>query len=304
MRQDYTVGKIYWAHTDHLGSVEAVTDAFGSVIERYRYSSFGQLFVLAQDFTLLAAVPKLPFTYTGREWEQEVGMYYYRARFMDPRLGRFLSQDPLGFLSGDYNLRAYVGNNPISFIDILGLYPLDASQRSSVQWAVDQVREKGYDKIAGDLQRMLDKGNFNLDGSIPRSSLRGWKPPADIGAKPLSVIPRGLPRGGFIVDDSMSSNEYGRTDYLHPKTINLNPDHIKKCQGFVNTIVHEYVHVRQFSTIGSLLFTAGAHLTSMVKAAVDVAIGDVPMHDYMDHEYEIDMPEQQARYLANSIVQE
>jgi len=40
---------------------------------------------------------------------------------------------------------------------------------------------------------------FSQDGSIPRSLLRGWMPPADIGAKPLSVIPRGLPRGGFIL---------------------------------------------------------------------------------------------------------
>jgi hypothetical protein len=40
----------------------------------------------------------------------------------------------------------------------------------------------------------------NRDGTIPRSLLRGWMPPADIGAKPLSAIPRGLPRGGFITD--------------------------------------------------------------------------------------------------------
>jgi len=91
------------------------------VVERYRYTSFGQLSVLAPDFSLLASPPKVPFTYTSREWEPEVEMYFYRARFMDPRLGRFRSQDPLGFAGGDLNIMAYCGNNPVNALDPLGL---------------------------------------------------------------------------------------------------------------------------------------------------------------------------------------
>ena len=122
MRQDYAAGATYWTHADHLGSVEALTDATGSVVERYRYSTFGQLTVLAPDFSLLASAPKVPFTYASREWEPEVGMYFYRARFMDPRLGRFISRDPLGFVAGDFNILTYVGNNPINETDPLGLW--------------------------------------------------------------------------------------------------------------------------------------------------------------------------------------
>jgi RHS repeat-associated protein len=76
--------------------------------------------VLAPDFSPRASAPLIPFTYTGREWEPEVRMYFFRARFMDPRLGRFISQDPIGF-DGGLNGYAYVGNNPVNFTDPAGL---------------------------------------------------------------------------------------------------------------------------------------------------------------------------------------
>jgi RHS repeat-associated protein len=121
MRQDYAVGATYWVHTDHQGSVEALTDVSGNVVERYRYTSFGQITVMDAAFGVLSAAPKIPFTYTAREWEPEVEMYFYRARFMDPKMGRFISQDPLGFGAGDLNVLAYVSNNAINGIDPMGL---------------------------------------------------------------------------------------------------------------------------------------------------------------------------------------
>ena len=59
--------------------------------------------------------------YTGRELDSETGLYYYRARYYDPEIGRFLSEDPLGFEAGDVNFYAYVSNNPINFNDPMGL---------------------------------------------------------------------------------------------------------------------------------------------------------------------------------------
>ena len=121
MRQDYAANATYWVQTDHLGSVEALADSKGNVVERYRYGSFGQITVMDSAFTVLSTAPKIPFTYTGREWEPEVGMYFYRARYMDPRLGRFISQDPLAFSAGDINIYAYVLNAPINYVDPYGL---------------------------------------------------------------------------------------------------------------------------------------------------------------------------------------
>ena len=63
------------------------------------------------------------YAYTGREWDPESGLYYYRARYYDPKIGRFISEDPIGF-GGGINFYAYVGNNPVRFIDPFGLHTL------------------------------------------------------------------------------------------------------------------------------------------------------------------------------------
>lgn len=60
--------------------------------------------------------------YTGREWDFETGLYYYRARYYDPSIGRFISEDPIGFSGEDTNLYRYVENSPTNKIDPLGLW--------------------------------------------------------------------------------------------------------------------------------------------------------------------------------------
>ena len=79
--------------------------ATGAVLNRIDYDSFGR--ILSQ--TNPAAGDR--FTFTGRDFDGATGLYYYRARFYDPQLGRFISEDPIG-LTGGINAYAYVGNNP------------------------------------------------------------------------------------------------------------------------------------------------------------------------------------------------
>jgi RHS repeat-associated protein len=59
--------------------------------------------------------------YTGREWDPETGLYYYRARYYDPKAGRFISEDPIGF-GGGVNFYGYVENSPVDLIDPSGLH--------------------------------------------------------------------------------------------------------------------------------------------------------------------------------------
>jgi RHS repeat-associated protein len=61
------------------------------------------------------------FGFTGREWDAETGLYYYRARYYDPVIGRFLSEDPIDFDGAGLNFYAYVGGNPATLSDPLGL---------------------------------------------------------------------------------------------------------------------------------------------------------------------------------------
>ena len=79
-------GQRYSYHTDLLGSVSSLTDERGQVAASYEYDAFG---VLKPSFSSL----KNPFTFTSREWDGDTGLYYYRARYYDPALGRFLTAD-------------------------------------------------------------------------------------------------------------------------------------------------------------------------------------------------------------------
>lgn len=67
-----------------------------------------------------AAGAATSYTYTGREWDKETGLYYYRARYYDPMEGMFISKDPIGFAGGDVNLYRYVGNNVVNLVDPTG----------------------------------------------------------------------------------------------------------------------------------------------------------------------------------------
>ncbi|MFA7403470.1 MAG: RHS repeat-associated core domain-containing protein [Pelobacteraceae bacterium] len=104
--------EVNFYHADGLGSVVALTDKEQKSIETYEYDSFGNL---RGDVK-----PMQPFTYTGREWDKETGLYYYRARYYDPMDGLFHQKDPIGF-DGGINVYAYVQNNPIKRKDPYGL---------------------------------------------------------------------------------------------------------------------------------------------------------------------------------------
>jgi len=95
--------------------VIAVTDqARGSVAARYSYDVFGER-------TQTIALTDQDYGFTGREYDAETGLYYFRARHYDPELGRFLQSDPLGFSAGDLNLYAYTWNDPANWTDPSGL---------------------------------------------------------------------------------------------------------------------------------------------------------------------------------------
>src|SRR5579872_4817898 len=100
---------------DGLGSVTSLSNSTGTLANSYIYDSFGKL--TASTGTLAN-----PFQYTGREFDQETGIYYYRARYYDPQNGRFNSEDPLRWANGPA-FYLYVMNSPVVLTDPLGLFP-------------------------------------------------------------------------------------------------------------------------------------------------------------------------------------
>jgi RHS repeat-associated protein len=148
LRVDTGKGKYYY-HADGLGSTIAVTDTAGTVVQTYQYDSFGNL----KDQKNRV---KQPYTYTGREWDKEIGLYYYRARYYDPMDGRFISKDPIGFKGGDVDLYGYVHSNPMNKKDPKGLFDWP-DVLPSPEYFPSQIPDSYYcDVLSGDISTCLD----------------------------------------------------------------------------------------------------------------------------------------------------
>lgn len=98
---------------DGLGSITSLTNGSGTVAQTYTYDSCGN----AMHSTGSLANP---FLYTARDFDSETGLYYYRARYYDPTVGRFSGEDPLEFNSDNLNLYSYVRDNSPNLVDPLG----------------------------------------------------------------------------------------------------------------------------------------------------------------------------------------
>ena len=124
--------KRYYYHSDHLGSAQFVTDWKGRQYEHIEYTPYGELWIEE----VAAGLDKLPFRFTGKELDEETGLYYYGARYLDPKYSRWLSGDPaLGeYMAGssvgeggiyntvNFNVYHYGSNNPIKYTDPTGRY--------------------------------------------------------------------------------------------------------------------------------------------------------------------------------------
>ncbi len=94
-------------HRNQQYSVTALTDTTGTISERYAYDAYGKLSVFDGGGSVLSgSAYGNRYTYTGREWDGELGLYHYRARMYSPESGRFISRDPIGHEDNATNLYA------------------------------------------------------------------------------------------------------------------------------------------------------------------------------------------------------
>lgn len=140
------LSEVLWNLTDHQGTVRDIVEYDDStstteVVKHVKYGAFGNIDSVEDGSG--SAIPngesEIHFGYTGREWDDDAGLYYYRARWYDAVAGRFISEDPLGFEAGDTNLNRYVGNNAWNATDPSGLKD-SAISRWAKQYVQDPIR--------------------------------------------------------------------------------------------------------------------------------------------------------------------
>jgi RHS repeat-associated protein len=114
-------GDSYFYIKDRLGSVTGLADSNQYLANRYKYDAFGDIIETNGNIVN-------PYLYTGREYDEESRLFYYRARYYDSEMGRFISKDPVK--DRKYNPYSYVNNNPISLVDPYGDQPISDSLKS------------------------------------------------------------------------------------------------------------------------------------------------------------------------------
>jgi len=99
-------------------SITALTDGGGSIVERYAYTAYGQVTILDTSLSQLAtSAVGNRYTFTGREWDEGLSLYHYRARMYDAVAGRFLTRDPIGYEGSEWSLYEYARSAPTVYVD-------------------------------------------------------------------------------------------------------------------------------------------------------------------------------------------
>lgn len=140
--------QIVFFYQNSIGNVDLLTDANGNALQRYRYDIHGNVRVLDADGNELGGANSAisPYLFTGRRYDRETGLYYFRTRYYSATMGRFISQDPLDYIDG-MNVYAYAGGNPANYTD-----PMGTSFWSSIRNFFSESWE--YLKAAGTVLRL------------------------------------------------------------------------------------------------------------------------------------------------------
>jgi RHS repeat-associated protein len=108
-------GSYYWYQNDHLGTPQKLTAQDGTVVWSAQYTAFGEAVI---DLATVENNLRFP----GQFYDDETGLHYNFNRYFNPKIGRYLRVDPIGFLGGDTNLYEYTKDNPVNRFDALGLF--------------------------------------------------------------------------------------------------------------------------------------------------------------------------------------
>ena len=226
----------FYFHRDRLGNITEITDFEGTVVQSYIYDAFGSVTIYDKDGSEITPSNsnylETPYAFTGRELDPETGLYFYRARYYDPNLGRFISEDPVKF-EGGLNFYVYTENNPVNRIDPFGLgwiyhqslgliYRIDENGRIETETmgkgysgALGYVNDPAFQNIRN--KGVIPEGTYDIERPDPRP---GFGDPV------LPLTPRkgvALGRDNFLIhgdNNAMNQSASRGCIILNPKIRN------------------------------------------------------------------------------------
>ena len=167
------IGTVNYYLKDAHGDVTALADAAGTITKNYLYDAFGNEQTGAADTN--------PFRYAGEYRDSETGNIYLRNRYYDPSTGRFITEDPI---RDGLNWYVYAGNNPIRYIDSLGLYYIEKIDNGRGHGSLYRLKREEWWQIpfsktmaafSGYLQSNIETKFFNIVGGNSSAEANGFE---------------------------------------------------------------------------------------------------------------------------------
>ena len=144
--------EIFFYHCDHLGSTSYITDAKANITQFDAYLPYGELLVDEHSSS-----EDIPYKFNGKELDQETGLYYYGARYMNSVTSLWMSTDPLVEKYPNKCSYVYCKNNPIRYIDPTGMIWEDPKQSESLKKSINN-RIESINKNTSKLQSEIETG--------------------------------------------------------------------------------------------------------------------------------------------------
>ncbi|WP_437962692.1 RHS repeat-associated core domain-containing protein (plasmid) [Sorangium sp. So ce119] len=244
-----------YVHVDHLGSVDALTDEDGDVVERRSYDAFGQRRNPAWGEPAPASfTSKTTQGFTGHESDDELGLVNMKGRMYDPRIGRFLTTDPIVsfmFFGQSWNPYSYVLNSPLSFVDPSGFEPEEQELFVDPEFHNDP-----------EVRRELGCGGFECNHPFFKE-VEGSREAAEVGAAaaPVDVSTTGSASGYVPQPVTTAPTDWSQNPYVQIEG------------GFVAGLLLGAV---PFAGVGhGLLDAAGVLAHGTPEARIGLAIGQI-----------------------------